>query len=149
MWLFTWRFLQFTVIIYCSWYQLFIWLWSYTDVRGIFLDISKAFNKLWHEGLLFKLKTYGVKGEPLNLRNYLHEHNQRVILKGQISSWEMIKSGVPQGSVLGPPLFLIYINNLPDNIQSTCKIFADNTSLFSHVFINTNHKKNWIMTLKL
>ena len=149
MWLFTWRFLQFTVIIYCSWYQLFIWLWSYTDVRGIFLDISKAFDKLWHEGLLFKLKTYGVKGEPLNLRNYLHEHNQRVILNGQISSWEMIKSGVPQGSVLGPPLFLIYINNLPDNIQSTCKIFADNTSLFSHVFINTNHKKNWIMTLKL
>ena len=149
MWLFTWRFLQFTVIIYCSWYQLFIWLWSYTDVRGIFLDISKAFDKLWHEGLLFKLKTYGVKGEPLNLRNYLHEHNQRVILKGQISSWEMIKSGVPQGSVLGPPFFLIYINNLPDNIQSTCKIFADNTSLFSHVFINTNHKKNWIMTLKL
>ena len=112
------------------------------DVRGIFLDISKAFDKLWHEGLLFKLKTYGVKGEPLNLRNYLHEHNQRVILNGQISSWEMIKSGVPQGSVLGPPLFLIYINNLPDNIQSTCKIFADNTSLFSHVFINTNHKKN-------
>ena len=119
------------------------------DVRGIFLDISKTFDKLWHEGLLFKLKTYGVKGEPLNLRNYLHEHNQRVILNGQISSWEMIKSGVPQGSVLGPPLFLIYINNLPDNIQSTCKIFADNTSLFSHVFINTNHKKNWIMTLKL
>ena len=70
------------------------------DVRGIFLDISKAFDKLWHEGLLFKLKTYGVKGEPLNLRNYLHEHNQRVILNGQISSWEMIKSGVPQGSVL-------------------------------------------------
>ena len=104
------------------------------DVKGIFLDISKAFDKLWHEGLLLKLKMYGVKGELLNLRNYLHERNQRVVLNGQISSWELIKSGVPQGSVLGPLLFLIYINDLPDNIQSTCKIFADDTSLFSHVF---------------
>ena len=105
------------------------------DVRGIFLDISKAFDKVWHEGLLFKLKTYGIKGELLVLlRNYLHERNQRVVLNGQISSWELIKSGVPQGSVLGPLLILIYINDLPDNIQSTCKIFADNTSLFSHVF---------------
>ena len=49
------------------------------DVRGIFLDIAKAFDKVWHEGLLFKLKTYGIKGEFLNfLRNYLHECNQRV-----------------------------------------------------------------------
>ena len=86
-------------------------------------------------GLLFKLKTYGVKGELLNLlRNYLHERNQRVAFNGQISSWELIKSGVPYGSALGPLLFLIYINDLPDTIQSTCKIFADDTSLFSHVF---------------
>ena len=85
--------------------------------------------------LLFKLKTYGVKGELLNLlNNYLHERNQKVVLNGQISSWELRKSGVSQGSVLCPILFLIYINDLPDNIQSTCKIFADDTSLFSHVF---------------
>ena len=57
------------------------------DVKGIFLDISKAFDKLWHEGLLLKLKMYGVKGELLNLlRNYLHQRNQRVVLNGQISS---------------------------------------------------------------
>ena len=94
-----------------------------------------AFDKVWHEGLLFKLKTYGVKGELLNLlQNYLHERNQRVALNGQISSWELIKSGVPQGLVFGLPLFLICINDLPDNIQSSCKIFADNTSLFSQVF---------------
>ena len=104
-------------------------------VRGMFLDISKAFDKVWQERLLFKLKTYGVKGELLNLlRNYLHKHNQRVVLKGQISSWELIKSGVPKGSVLGPLLFLIYINDLPDNLQSTCKIFADHTFLFFTCF---------------
>ena len=88
--------------------------------------------------LLFKLKTYGVKGELLNLlNNYLHERNQRVVLNGQISSWELRKSGVPQGLVRCPLLFLIYINDLPDNIQSTCKIFDDDMFL-----IKTNHKVN-------
>ena len=87
------------------------------DVRGMFLDISNAFDKVCQEVLLFKLKTYSVNGELLNLfRNYLHERNQRVVLNGQISSWELIKPGVWQGSVHGPLLFLIYINHLPDNI---------------------------------
>ena len=57
-----------------------------------------------------------------------------VVLNGQSSIWELIKSGVPQGSVLSPLMFLIYINDLPDNIQSTCNIFVDDSSLFSHVF---------------
>ena len=104
------------------------------DVRDVFLDISKAFDKVWHEGLLYNLETYSVKGEVLNpLHNYIHERYQRVVLNGQASSWELIKSGVPQGSVLGPLMFLIYISHLPGNIQSTCKIFADDTSPFSHV----------------
>ena len=81
------------------------------DVRGIFLDISKNFDKLWQEGLLFKLKMSRVKGEVFNLLCiYLHERNQKVVFSGQISSWKFIKSGVPQGSVLDPLLFLIYIN---------------------------------------
>ena len=99
------------------------------DVRGVFLDISTAFDKVWHDGIIFKLETYGVKGN-------LHARYQRVVLNGQTSAWELVKSGVPQGSVLGPLMFLIYINDLQDNIQSTCNTFADGTPLFSHVFNN-------------
>ena len=68
------------------------------------------------------------------LTNYLHERYQRVLLNGQTSSWELVKSGVPQASVLGPLLFLIYINELPNNLKSNCKIFADDNSLFYKVF---------------
>ena len=78
------------------------------DVRGIFLDIFNAFDKVWHEGLLFKLKTNGLKGELSNLfQNYLHQRSQRVVLNGQTSSWELIKSGVPQGT----PFFHMFITN--------------------------------------
>ena len=79
------------------------------------------------------METYGVKGKLLNLiKNYLHARYQRVVLNDQTSTWEFVKPGTPQGSVLGPIIFLIYINDLPDNIRSTCKVFADDTSLFSH-----------------
>ena len=120
------------------------------DVRGISLDISKAFDKAWHEGLLYKLKTHGIEGQLLSLlANYLENRDQRVVLNGQTSEWRKIKSGVPQGSVLGPLFFLIYINDLPDGITSICKIFADDTSLFTKVLdingsankLNTDLKK--------
>ena len=67
------------------------------------------------------------------LINYLEDRKQRVVLNGQTSSWKNILAGVPKGSVLGPFLFLIYINDLPDGIKSLCKIFADDASLFSKV----------------
>ena len=104
------------------------------EVRHVFLDISKAFDKVWHEGLVFKLKQNGISGSLLTLlSNYLHQRNQRVIINGQKSHWGTIKSGVPQGSVLGPLLFLIYINDLEKGIKSSVKFFADDTSLFSIV----------------
>ena len=113
------------------------------DVRGVFLDILKAFDKVWHIGLLFKLKAYGVDDGLLSLlENYLENRKQRVILNGQTSEWREINSGVPQGSLLGPPLFFIYINDLPDGATSICKIFAYDTSLFSKVLdVNESTKK--------
>ena len=112
-------------------------------MRGIFLDISKAFDKVWHIGLLFKLKAYGIDGELLSLlENYLENCKQGVVLNGQNSEWREINSGVPKGSVLGPLLILIYINDLPDGITSICKICANDTSLFSKVLdVNESTKK--------
>ena len=85
------------------------------EVRGVFLDISKAFDKVWHEGLIYKLKQNGVKGNLLEtLTNFLNDRKQRVALNGQHSKWANIEAGDPQGSILGPLLFLIYINDLND-----------------------------------
>ena len=112
-------------------------------MRGVFLDMSKVFDKVCHDGLVFKLRSYGAKSELLSLlKNYLQNREQRVVLNGQTSGWRKINSGVPKGSVLGPLLFLIYINDLPDRIISMCKIFADDTSLFSKVLdINKSVKE--------
>ena len=107
---------------------------SHDETRALFLDLSKAFDKVWHEGLLFKLKQNGVQGNLLNLlENYLSNRKQRVVLNGINSTWKPILSGVPQGSVLGPLLFLIYINGLTDQISSNIKLFADDASLFIKV----------------
>ena len=104
------------------------------EVRSVFLDISKAFDKVWHEGLIFKLEQNGISGHLLKLlQNYLDNRKQRVALNGSVSELSTIESGVPQGSILGPLLFLIYINDLEKNIKSNIKFFADDTMLFSVV----------------
>ena len=102
------------------------------EVRGVFLDLSKAFDKVWHEGVLYKLKNNGINGNALQLsESFLHNRRQRVVLNGQSSSWLSIRTGVLQGSVLGQLLFLIYMNDLPEGLNSEVKLFADDTSLFS------------------
>ena len=101
----------------------------------MFLDISKAFDRVWHRGLLHKIKACGISG-PLHdwLKDYLTDRQQRVIINGEQSEWGNIKAGVPQGSVLGPLLFLIFINDITHVIKH-CKIrlFADDTCLFIEV----------------
>ena len=104
------------------------------EVRAVFLDISKAFDKVWHNGLIFKLKQNGISGNLLNLfKSYLQNRRQRVVINGSYSEYLSIESGVPQGSVLGPLLFLVYINDLENSIKSNIKFFADDTMLFSTV----------------
>ena len=104
------------------------------DVRTVFLDISKAFDKVGHQGLLYKLNQNGISGNLLEtLTDFLKDRKQRVVWNGQNLSRKNIEAGVPQGSILGPLLFLIYINDLPDNLSTNVKLFADDTSLFSVV----------------
>ena len=101
------------------------------EVRGGFLDMSKAFDKVWHHGLLYKLRHVGICGEYHALiHSFLSDKFQRVLLNGKTSKWSQIKAGVPQGSILGPLLFLVYINDLPEGLTSNVKLFADDTSIF-------------------
>ena len=97
------------------------------EVRGVFLDTSKVFNKVWHKGLLYKVKENGISGPPLNvLEDFLSPRKQRIVLKIQNASWSDVVAGVPQGSVLGPHFFLIYINGISEGFHSNPKLFADN-----------------------
>ena len=110
------------------------------QVGSVFLDIYKAFDKVWHEWIIFKFQQNGISDDLLNIfSDFLTNRKERVTLNGQSSSWTNVNAGVPQGSILGPLLFLIYINDLPDGLSSNAKLFADDTSLFSVVHdINTS-----------
>ena len=105
------------------------------EVRAIFCDISKAFDRVWHKGLLFKLRAAGVSGSLLNwFSDYLNDRKQKVVLPGASSSWTSVGAGVPQGSILGPLLFLLYINDIVEDIGSSIRLFADDTSLYIIVY---------------
>ena len=101
------------------------------EVRAVFCDISKAFDRVWHAGLLAKFKAAGVSGNiHAWFADYLSDRKQRVVLPGAVSDWTYIRAGVPQGSILGPLLFLLYINDIVNDIGSNIRLFADDTSLF-------------------
>ena len=97
----------------------------------MFCDVSKAFDRVWHRGLLFKLQKCGITGPLLAwITHYIKDRYQRVVINGQFSSWKLIQAGVPQGSILGPLLFLIYINDITHVVQHChIRLFADDTCL--------------------
>ena len=104
------------------------------EVRSVYLDISKAFDRVWHDGLIYKLRRCSILGNLLLLlQSFLSNRKQRTILNGQSSGWGNISAGVPQGSILGPLFFLIYINDLSQILKCNVKPFADDTSLFTIV----------------
>ena len=128
----------------------------------VFCDLSKAFDRVWHKGLLFKLETYGISGGLLDWFNsYLCNRTQKVMCNDILSSTSCIKAGVPQGSVLGPLLFILYVNDVSKNMLSFCRLFADDNCIqyssqnVSCIGNNINHdllvleqwSSKWLLTL--
>ena len=111
-----------------------------SPVDIIYLDFQKAFDKVPHQRLLLKLKAHGI-GDSITdwIEQWLTDRRQRVVVDGEVSNWKSVLSVVPQGSILGPILFLIYINDLDDSITSNVLKFADDTKLFRKV--NTDGDK--------
>ena len=92
-------------------------------IRVVFCDISKAFDRVWHQGILLKLRTAGVTGKLLSwFRSHLSNRRQKVVLPGTSSNWNFIFAGVPQGSILGPLLFLLYINDIVKKLGSNIRL---------------------------
>ena len=101
-------------------------------IMGVYLDLQKAFDTVNHDILIYKLATYGIRGTTLNwFRNYLTNHKQFTIVNDTKSDVLDITCRVPQGSVLGPLLFLVYVNDIQNSVpEAKLKLFADDTNLF-------------------
>ena len=94
------------------------------EVRAIFCDISKSFDRVWHKGLLFKLHSVDISGSLLQwFTDYLADRKERVVIPGVSSSWSSVETGVPQGSIIGSLLFLLYIYDIVENINSSIRLF--------------------------
>ena len=110
------------------------------SIPTIFLDISKAFDRVFHKGLIHKLKQVGISGNLLQvIKSYISNRQQRVLLEGEISDLETLLAGVPQGSVLGPLLFLIFINDIAETVKCSISLFADDTNIYSVTNLRDNN----------
>ena len=123
---------------------LFDWTKYYDEDKGvdaIYLVFRKAFDTVPHARLIYKLQHLGVRGHLLAwIRGFLSGRRQRVILRNGSSSWNKVTSGVPQGSILGPLLFLLYVNDIPDAISSSiAKMFADDTKMYKSIMTTADY----------
>ena len=111
------------------------------NLDAVLLDFCKAFDKVNHRKLCLKLEHYGIRCELLNwIKNYLSNRTQKVIVEGKISDSITVISGVPQGTVLGPLFFLLYINDLPDSIKCKIGLFADDSIVYNDIISFTDCK---------
>ena len=111
------------------------------QIDAILLDFSKAFDKVPHQRLLLKLQHYRIRGQLLSwIESFLTDRSQKVLVEGKTSSYVPVVSGVPQGTVLCPMLFLIYINDLPKNVTSTTRLFADDSLLYRRIRTTEDHR---------
>ena len=109
-------------------------------VDVIYTDFSKAFDSVPHHRLLKKMKSLGIIGDTLGwVKAFLSNRRQRVRVDDQLSDWINVISGIPQGSVLGPILFVIFINDMPEIVESMCQLFADDAKVFRSVSLRDNH----------
>ena len=98
----------------------------------VFLDFEKGFDSVPHVHFISKLWQYGICGQILEwLSDFLLDRYQRVVLEGESSNWTKVSSGFPQGSIVGPILFLLYVNDIPENLSCATEMFADDTLLFN------------------
>ena len=121
-------------------------IWSEALSHGlpvdiIYLDYEKAFDKVPHHRLILQLSKYGIKGNILNwIKDYLNNRSQKVRVNGCYSKTSPVKSGVPQGSVLGPALFLIFVADVAEIIQNFISLYADDSKLFSYILDSQDHQ---------
>ena len=107
---------------------------THKQVDLILLDFCKAFDKVPHQRLLAKLKYYGIQGNLLSwITEWLTKRQQRVVLDNKASDYLPVKSGIPQGTILGPLMFLLHINDIDQNISSTIRLFADDCIMYRTV----------------
>ncbi|XP_069105722.1 uncharacterized protein [Argopecten irradians] len=115
---------------------------SGSNIDVIYLDFGKAFDKVSHRFLIHKLRSYNIGGKILSwITAFLANNVQSVTVNGQLSTELPVTSGVPQGSVLGPILFLIYVNDMPDMLDCTIKLFADDTKLSAKITSDDDRSK--------
>ena len=115
----------------CFFEEITKWVDEGSPVDVIYLDFKKAFDKVPHQRLILKLKSHGMGNSIINwIEQWLTYRKQRVVVDGEVSRWTSVLSGVPQGSVLGPILFLVYINDLEEGITGSILKFADDTKQF-------------------
>ena len=128
-------------------------------MNTVYLDFSKAFDSVPHKRLMVKMENYGITGNILGwCKHFLSDRRQRVVINGEKSVWERVISGVSQGSVIGPTMFVLFINDMPEVVTSCIEMFADDAKIFKAMLTkqdrcdlqgDLDNLQNWAITWKM